>query len=220
MGPARRYFMGLDLGQARDFTALAVLERPLVQPGDPPSQRRPAYALRHLHRFPLGTPYPEVAREVVRLLRTPPLPGALLTVDQTGVGRAVVDMLADALRDNVTCAFCPVTLTGGHAVTAGEEGGLRVPKKALVGAVQVLLQTQRLHIARSLPDAPLLVRAFENCRVQVTASANETVEAWREGQHDELVLAVALAAWVGEQALPPLADPPRPPPLPRIVVPQ
>src|SRR5262245_7085633 len=108
MGPTRRYFVGLDLGQARVFTALAVLERPLLQRGDAPAQRRPPYALRHLVRFALGTPYPEVAREVVKLLRTPPLPGALLAVDQTGVGRAVVDMLADALRGHVTCRMWAV----------------------------------------------------------------------------------------------------------------
>jgi hypothetical protein len=36
-------------------------------------------------------------------------------------------------------------------------------------------------------------------RVKVTASANETFEAWRERDHDDLVLAVATAAWVGER---------------------
>jgi hypothetical protein len=35
-------------------------------------------------------------------------------------------------------------------------------------------------------------------RAKVTASANETFEAWRERDHDDLVLAVATAAWVGE----------------------
>jgi hypothetical protein len=35
-----RYFLGLDLGQASDFSALAVLERPLVQRTDPPGRLR------------------------------------------------------------------------------------------------------------------------------------------------------------------------------------
>jgi hypothetical protein len=30
-------------------------------------------------------------------------------------------------------------------------------------------------------------------------SAQETVESWRERDHDDLVLATALAAWVGER---------------------
>jgi hypothetical protein len=40
-----------------------------------------------------------------------------------------------------------------------------VPKKELVAAVQVLLQSKRLHVARSLPDAPVLVRELENFKV-------------------------------------------------------
>jgi hypothetical protein len=36
-------------------------------------------------------------------------------------------------------------------------------------------------------------------RVKVAASANETFEAWRERDHDDLVLAVAVAAWTGER---------------------
>jgi hypothetical protein len=197
------YFVGLDLGQAQDFTALAVLERPLVCRGDPRALRRPAYALRHLRRFPLGTPYPEVIEAVVRLLRTPPLAGTVLGVDQTGVGRAVVDLIADGLRGRVTCTFCPVTLTSCPAVPAGD--GLCVPRKELVGVLQVLLQTRRLQVARTLPEAPLLVRELETFKAKVAVARDGAPEAWREGANDDLVL--ALAAWLGEQALPTLADP-------------
>src|SRR5579883_998853 len=91
----QRYFVGLDLGQASDPTALAVLERPHVAQGSPPVMRRPPYALRHLHRFPPGTPYQEVIDTVRRLLNTEPLPGAHLVLDQTGVGRAVVGLVVD-----------------------------------------------------------------------------------------------------------------------------
>ena len=51
MDQPKRYFVGLDLGQASDHTALAVLERPLVKPGAAPGLRRPPCALRHLHRL-------------------------------------------------------------------------------------------------------------------------------------------------------------------------
>jgi hypothetical protein len=57
------------------------------------------------------------------------LPGYLVVVDQTGVGRAVVDVLADKLRGRVTCRMAPVTITAVHAPSVGEGGGLRVPKK-------------------------------------------------------------------------------------------
>jgi hypothetical protein len=68
--------------------------------------------------------------------------------------------------------------------------------------MQLLMQARRLHIARMLPDAAILIQELTNFKVKLTAAAHETFEAWREGQHDDLVLAVALAAWMGEQALP------------------
>jgi hypothetical protein len=200
--PAMRYFVGLDLGQVSDFTALAVLERPVACIEDVLARRRPMYALRHLQRFPLGTPYPAIVQGVVELLGSRLLSGSTLAVDQTGVGRAVVDTLTDALHGRVSCLFYPITITAGHTVTSGDSGSLHVPKKELVGTLQVLLQARRLHVARTLPDAAVLVKELENFRAKVTAARPETFESWREGQHDDLVLAVALAAWLGEQALP------------------
>ncbi len=76
----------------------------------------------------------------------------------------------------------------------------------------MLLQSRRLHIARELPDAATLVRELENFRVKITAARNEVFEAWREGAHDDLVLATGLVAWWGEKGLPPVSEPPRPRP--------
>jgi hypothetical protein len=212
-----RHFVGLDLGQAQEPTALAVLQRPLVYPGTAPGQRRPVYGLPWLRRFPPGTAYAEVIAQVVALLRMPPLPGAVLMVDATGVGKALVDMLMDGLHGRATCTCHPVTITAGHAPTIGEGGGLQVPKKELVGVLQVLVQTRRLQVARTLPDAALLLQELENFRVKAVALANEAPALWREGPQDDLVLAVALAAWMGEQALPPLDEPPEEPTITRLV---
>jgi hypothetical protein len=76
-----------------------------------------------------------------------------------------------------------------------------VPKKELVSVLQVLLQSKRLQVARALPMAAVLVKELECFRVKFTPSANETFEAWRERDHDDLVLAAALAAWVGEHGV-------------------
>jgi hypothetical protein len=197
-----RYLVGLDLGQAQDYTALAVLTRPRLVGGERGDALKPPYAVPHLRRFPLGTPYPRIVEQVVALLQAPPLRGSFLVADQTGVGRAVVDMLTEALDGNVTCHFCPVTITAGHDVTLSEAGQFRVPKKELVGVLQVLLQTRRLRIAQALPDAAVLADELKTFQVKITEAANETFGAWSEGQHDDLVLAVALAAWAGERALP------------------
>ena len=125
---------------------------------------------------------------------------------------------AEALRGRVACLFFPVTLTAGHAVTGGEDGILHVPKRELVGTLQVLLQTRRLRVSRSLPDAAVLVQELENFRARVTTARQETLESWREGRHDDLVLAVAMAAWLGEQMLPTPDDPDEEPVFEPIIV--
>lgn len=204
-----RYFVGLDLGQVSEYTAVAVLSRPAVSQGTARELRRPAYAVPHLERLPMGTPYPEVVEYMLRLLKTPELEGCVFAVDQTGVGRAVVDLLAERLCDQVTCTFAPVTITTGHQVQVAH--GLNVPKKELVSTLQVLLQSRRLQVSRSLPDAETLIRELERFRLKIATARNETYEAWREGAHDDLVLAVGMAAWCGEKGLPPVVDPPEPP---------
>ena len=78
----------------------------------------------------------------------------------------------------------------------------------VVGVLQVLLQTRRLQIPRSLPEAAVLVKELENFKAKISLAQKDEVESWREGDHDDLVLAVALAAWFGELALPGLEDPP------------
>lgn len=79
-----------------------------------------------------------------------------------------------------------------------ERGGWRVPKRDLVGVVQVLIQNQRLRIAAGLPEAEMLLRELEGFRVRISATGHDSYGAWRDGTHDDLVLAVALASWYGE----------------------
>jgi hypothetical protein len=188
--------LGLDLGQTKDFTALAVLECQAPET----SAEKPEYALRHLRRFPLGTTYTEIVPAVATLVQSGPLAESPVVVDQTGVGRAVVDMM----RQEVGLVV-PVTLTGGHAVTFTEDRSFHVPKKELVTCLQVVMQSRRLRIARTLHESAVLVRELQQFQVKITAAAHETFGVWREGQHDDLVLAVALACWWAERN-PPLVE--------------
>ena len=72
---------------------------------------------------------------------------------------------------------------------------LRRSRKGLVSILQVLLGTRRLHVAADQPDARQLARELETFQVKLTQAGNETFESWRERDHDDLVLAVALACW-------------------------
>jgi hypothetical protein len=192
----RDYFTGLDLGQARDFTALAVLERRTLPDPQVSSRVVAHYAVRHLERFPLGTAYTAVCARLAQLFAQPPLAGSLLAVDQTGAGRPVIDRLRGA---RIQARVLPVTITAGHQATAADGGGWLVPKKELVSTLQVLLAARRLQVSPTLAEAPTLVRELLQFQVKVTRAAHETFGTWQEGQHDDLVLAVALAAWYAER---------------------
>ena len=215
------YLTGLDLGQAQDYTALAIVERTVcedeenepytrtfdaamgwmttIRPWANPTAKKAGYryAVRHLERFELGTSYPAICKRVVELFAEPPLKYRTLIVDQTGVGRPVVDMLR---RARPKACIRPITITSGNAVVP-DGAGYHVPKKDLVSAMQVVFQSRRIQVARSLPNAAVLMKELESFRVKITTSGNETFEAWRDRDHDDLVLAVAMAVWMGEHGL-------------------
>ena len=189
------FFLGLDLGQAADFTALAALESHYGPDPMRPERVVRHYACRWLRRWDLGTKYPEIVAEIAELTGKPPLAGSVLGVDQTGVGAAVVDMFSEA---SLRADLRPVLITTGHAVTSGT-GALHVPKKELVSTLQTLLQTGRLKIAPELEHAETLRRELLQFRTKITAAGNETFESWRERDHDDLVLALAIAAFLAER---------------------
>jgi hypothetical protein len=237
------YYLGLDLGQASDYSALCVIEEALwcgpevdfdgwgvfvlpeledagwvspsllparsarqvapinVELGRPP---QPPLYLRHLERYELGTPYPKVIEHVSRLLRRPPIRAHLdhtrLLIDATGVGRPVVDSFRAQSVHPIS-----VLIHGGERVSQENAGLrdiiLRVPKRDLVAAVQTLLQNGRLRIAAGLPLADVLRKELLNFRVKVDPrTAHDSYSHWREGDHDDLVLATACACWYREYA--------------------
>jgi len=180
-----RYVVGVDLGQTADYTAITILEEK--------GEEEKSYDVRYLERL-RNTPYPQIVRRLDHLVRRLPEKPSM-AVDATGVGRPVIDMIRDA---NLPATVYPITLTGGDAVTRdGMER--RVPKRDVASTIAVLLQTGRLRIARGLKESETLLRELLNFRVKISLSGHDTYEAWREQEHDDLVLAVGLAAWLFEK---------------------
>ena len=214
-----KLLMGLDLGQARDYTALAIIEKVMPPAGDDagdvpfyekkppafpppvgggaaePAKQEPQFHVRYLERFPLGTPYPDVVRRVTegkKELEASSGGTVPLVVDATGVGLPVVDLFKEAKLRPIS-----VWIHGGETVS--QEGRTyRVPKRDLAGVLQVLFQSGRIKVARGLREAETLMRELQNFKVKINIQAgHDSYEAWREGDHDDLVLAVALACWYG-----------------------
>jgi hypothetical protein len=186
----------LDLGQAAQYTALAIVERTRTPDPEKPFQTTRSYAVRHLQRWPLKTAYEDIARDVAGLVAQPPLNRPLLAVDQTGVGQTVVGMVR---RAGIPASVYPVTMTFGSAVAPpGDDCSTHLPKRDLAGVLELLLQAQRLRFA-ALPQRELLAQELRQFQLKQPAAGAETVESWRERPHDDLVLAVALACWLGER---------------------
>jgi hypothetical protein len=206
------YYIGLDLGQSSDFTALAIVQDANERNGSGEVEKR--LRLRHLERYPLRTPYTQIADGVAALMRSPALnsyeydpgryrmsvPKVRLFVDSTGVGAAVTDLLkARGLN------FTAITITGGEKVH-GKGTSRSVPKRDLVAALEVPFHTGELQVAEGLELWPALREELLNFRRKINLkTAHDSYEHWRESDHDDLVLACALACWgarrAGQQAL-------------------
>jgi hypothetical protein len=209
------FTLGLDLGQAADYTALVVLEKftqPLreVDPATGHQRTEPRYEIRHLSRFPLGTSYTAVVREVAQMMRSSELrhwrqvrdrDGTTahqlvkpsLVIDATGCGRPIADMFRAA-----GLAPVGVLIHGGDAVIR-DDPFWKVPKRDLVSQLQVAFQNRTLKIAQSLPLAGVLAEELRTFTRKINlTTAHESFEHWRESQHDDLVLAASLALWHAE----------------------
>jgi hypothetical protein len=199
------FSIGIDLGQRRDYSAVAVVERvrraeqrcDAVQWAWRERDCADEWVVRHLERMPLGTPYTAVTGRIVELARNPKLRGERqLVVDATGVGMPVVDMLRAAQPG---CGIAAVWITGGQ----GErfDGKVwHVPKLELLARLQTLLETKRLRIADRMREAGTLGRELLDIKSARRASGRLKVGAEGAGEHDDLALAVALAVWVGRRA--------------------
>jgi hypothetical protein len=190
------YFLGLDLGQRRDPAALVLVERAEVllelDRVTYARRRAPRFRVLFLERVRLGTPYPDVVDRVREVVRRPALADRCTVVmDATGVGAPVLDMLRKA---NLGCSIMPVILTGGER--ASQAGGLwHVPKKDLITGLQVMLEKKELGLPANLGATRMLTKELQDFQERMTGRGGASFGAWREGQHDDLVIAAALACW-------------------------
>lgn len=187
---APRFYVGVDLGQSHDYSAITVVERDeIVYPERDPvtfayrSETR--FHVRYAERVPLGTAYTCVAEHVRELVARAPLAGsATVIVDGTGVGAPVVDLLR---RGQLGCRVMPVSITSGVA-EASDAKWFRVPKKDLMGGLQTAFERRLLRVSP-------LVGAFEELMGELRSMRVRRGERYSGVEHDDLVLALALAWW-------------------------
>ena len=183
---ARDCFLGLDLGQRVDYTAMALVT-PVVEADGPVDYLRflqpTVERLRvvRLERLPLGTRYREVVRRVREVTSLAEFAGCEVVADATGVGMPVVEMLQDG---GLKARIVPVTITSGGS--ARQDGGVwNVPRRDLLGKLVVEFEQGRLR----LPGRSALAGRLREEIAGVQAGSG------RGGGHDDLVFALALAVW-------------------------
>jgi hypothetical protein len=195
--------IAVDLGKKRDWTALSIAQKFMDEmpiPDEPETTRtQSVYEIPYLDRV-RNQSYELIADRIAGLKMRPELKTAMVVIDETGVGTAVGDMLeARSLQP------WRVTITGGIEVT--QQGlAYHVPKRDLATIVAILLKSRRLRIAKELPLAEALKAELENFEAKISLTTGHDSygagDDWREGNHDDLVLAVALAVWLGERSSP------------------
>ena len=181
--------IGLKIGRRSEASGLCVTE---LEWRGRPDRRCLHYVVRHLERVEPGADFPQVGRragDIVGKLRARGL-SPLLTVDATGLGGPIVDLVRDAASSS---CVRPVFFTHGDQLS--EEPGRTVLGKAfLVARLQTLLQTDRLHLPKTSESEQLTedLLAFE---VKIDAQANEKYGAFAVGSRDELVTALGLCLY-------------------------
>ncbi|MGA7075640.1 MAG: hypothetical protein WBZ42_03710 [Halobacteriota archaeon] len=201
--PTKRitYYMGVDLGQVQDHTAIVTLEHVEIEieRSDKTNEHKHEWHLLDATRLPLRTSYQDITKYIKNLIRLLEGDGGrvILVVDATGVGRPVIDLLRE-----MGLQLVPVTITGGLSETYDDIiAGWRVPKIELVSAANIMLGKTELKIARDIPLLDTLLSEFQNFDVKVnSATGHASYEASsREGAHDDLILALSLACWFALQ---------------------
>lgn len=171
-----RTVAGLDIGQRNDWTALAVV-------WEDSENTLTLVALERVRHMS----YPAVADLVHDTMQA--LGHPTLLVDVTGVGRPVCDLLT---RKGVY--HIRINIHGGNAVTTLDDGTQSIPKRDLIGALVVGFESKRLKIAAGLRHVEHLEREAQAFQMKLSASGHDSYNA-REGEHDDLLLAVALPVW-------------------------
>ena len=197
------FLIAASVGVGIQPTAIAVIEQEVLKNYNWVSETG-ALRLRHLERMELTASYPALASRVSTLLETPEIKdgeacgGADVVLDVTGSGRAILELFERAdIRPIV------VTIAGaGVREELVEFNNWRVPKVELIGALRVVYETGRLLMAKKLDLVSALLDELREFKMRPPRIDPNDPESWRENEFDDLVFAVALAAWRASRYVP------------------
>ena len=190
--------IGVDVGQLHETSGICAVVEDRRFPKSVPashqdlvySQRERHFIVKLLKRVPSGTPYPEIAEQVgIIAMRTTQELGSSgrVYVNATGTGEPIVNLIK---------SHCPSFTIFATYFNYGEQQSVEkrvitLGKALLVSQLQLLLQTNRIHLPRTA-EAELLAKELLNYQVQVDENANDRYGAFKVGSSDELVTALGM----------------------------
>jgi hypothetical protein len=186
----KKYVVGVDLGREIDPTAFAVLDRS----GN-------ALDLVHLARFvPIREDLLDVATRLEDIVTSPALAGQVaIAVDGCGVGREWIRLVRGARL----ATLCPIyaVVAVGNLRPPGQKRGQFIfcPKALLVANLARLGAEGRLRMARGLEHEDRLRRELATFRTKGREDGGVRFENDHRADHDDLVSALLLAAWVATE---------------------
>jgi hypothetical protein len=203
------HWCGIDLGSHVDYSAVSVLTRSLAvnaRTGMPfrDSRKNALYEwrLRAISRFPLRTPYPQIAREIARVALMPELgPRPRVAVDATGVGVACLELIRTELAGSPAEVW-GVSITAGEGWRVIRRGELNASKVQLVGAFRATLESGRFRVSRNPDGSPIagadvLEKELAAFKVKTSQRSDAEIFGADAGKHDDCVLSVSLPVLLG-----------------------
>lgn len=187
----KRIFIGLDLGQQFDYTAMTVVSSFRTGP------RELMHTIEYIYRFPLKMSYSVMANSVTRFINTQlKIYSPILIVDFTGVGAPVYDILTKNGLKPV--AF---TITGGNTPKIVSKYKVNVPKQDMVASLQIALQNNVIRIPSNTNELEQLKAEIQNFTMKINKNNKESFGALQDGIHDDIVMALCMSIWYADFAL-------------------
>jgi hypothetical protein len=185
------FYVGADIGQAVDPSALCVVEH--VSDGS-----HDEFHVRYCQRLPLNTPYAVVVsatKQVVDQLLAQ-THRVYLGVDATSVGRPVTELM-----EKVKLKPTKITVTSGNTSNFdGKTGFWHVSKTELVTGGQLALGRGQLKIGEEIEHMQILIDELTWYTVKPNIATGNTVyEAHRERDHDDLTFSMLICIWMANR---------------------
>ena len=188
--PAPMVYLGLDLGQRRDHSALAVVQLGWIACGRCPQtfayRFQPELVIRSLERFPLGTCYDGLHDVILARIDSidSAVPEMQLIIDAGGPGPPVVDRLRKSAPASLRIR--PVIITGGKAENRLPGGYTGIPRRSLVSTILLAIGAKSLRCPQGIKNWSEFLKELVGLKPETTQTA-------AHDSHDDLVMAVALA---------------------------